>query len=142
MLLVKNLQFSSNPANILPKWLAEGWVLLIEYQLDWMNIADFLLIAHFLSNQADNLPKVPILELVILLRYQLDWMKIVDFLLIAYFWASPILYCSYFISDIKGNLKLFFCLRLKTLPMYCVSPFFSGNWLIEMNLWKEVSIFC
>ena len=47
MTLAKNLQFSYNPADILPKWLAHGLLILVEYQPDWKKIADFLLIEHF-----------------------------------------------------------------------------------------------
>ena len=47
MLIVKNLQFSSNQADILAKCQVIGQVILVEYQLDWMKIADFLSIAHF-----------------------------------------------------------------------------------------------
>ena len=47
MLIVKNLQFVSNQADILAKWQAHVKVILIEYQLDWMKIAGFLSIAHF-----------------------------------------------------------------------------------------------
>ena len=45
--LIKNLQFSSNQADILPKVPIFELVILVEYQLDWMKNADFLLIAYF-----------------------------------------------------------------------------------------------
>ena len=41
MMLAKNLQFSANPADILPNWLAHGWNILVEYQPDWIKNADF-----------------------------------------------------------------------------------------------------
>ena len=41
MLSAKNLQFSSNPADILFQWLAQGWIILVEYLPNWMKIAVF-----------------------------------------------------------------------------------------------------
>ena len=46
MVLAKNLQFSSNPADILANWLTHGQNILVEYQPDWIKTADFLLIEH------------------------------------------------------------------------------------------------
>ena len=42
----KNLQFSSNQADITPKLFIESAILL-KYQLDWEKIVDLLLIAYF-----------------------------------------------------------------------------------------------
>ena len=41
----KNLQFLSNQADILPKYFIRELVNLVEYQLDWQKIVNFLLIS-------------------------------------------------------------------------------------------------
>ena len=46
MLLEKNLHFLSDQADILPKLLTPELVILVEYQLNWMNIIDVLEIAY------------------------------------------------------------------------------------------------
>ena len=46
MLFVKNLQYSSNQADILSQLPTHELVILIEYKLNWMNIVDFLQIAY------------------------------------------------------------------------------------------------
>ena len=47
VLLIKNLHFSSNQADILPKLPIHELVVLLKYQLDWKKIVDFLLSAYF-----------------------------------------------------------------------------------------------
>ena len=42
---MKNLQYLSNQANILPKLSIHELVILVKYQLDWEEILDFLLIS-------------------------------------------------------------------------------------------------
>ena len=46
MLLLKNLHFSPHQADILPKLPTHEPVILVEYQLNWMNIVDLLQIAY------------------------------------------------------------------------------------------------
>ena len=50
MLLIEILLFSSNQADILPKVPIFELVILVEYQLDWMKIAEFLSIAYLLAS--------------------------------------------------------------------------------------------
>ena len=45
MLLEKNLHFSSNQADILPQLPTHELVILVEYQLNWMNMVNYLQIA-------------------------------------------------------------------------------------------------
>ena len=47
MQLVKNLQFSSNQANIQPKLPIHELVISVKYQFDWKIIVDFFLLANF-----------------------------------------------------------------------------------------------
>ena len=47
MLLMENLQFPSDQANILPKLSGQEQVILVKYQLDWKEIVDFLQMANF-----------------------------------------------------------------------------------------------
>ena len=47
VLLIKNLQFSSNQADIQPKSPNHDLVILVKYQIDWKKIVDFFLIAYF-----------------------------------------------------------------------------------------------
>ena len=46
-LLLKNQQFFANPKETWLKLLAHEQVKLLEYQLDWIRIVDFLLTANF-----------------------------------------------------------------------------------------------
>ena len=47
VLLIKNLQFLYNQADILPKISIHELVILVKYQLDGMKNVEFFLIAHF-----------------------------------------------------------------------------------------------
>ena len=49
MLLIKDLEFSSNQADILPKLPIHELVILLKYQLDLMKIVDFLQLVYFES---------------------------------------------------------------------------------------------
>ena len=40
--MIKNMQLSSNQADILPKLPIQELIILVKYQLDWKKIVDFL----------------------------------------------------------------------------------------------------
>ena len=46
-IICKNLQFVSNQANVIPKLPIMNVNILVTYQLNWMEIVDFLIIAYF-----------------------------------------------------------------------------------------------